>query len=131
MESWWLEKGKIQSLLVDNGENLKKATVSPTVKNLRNTKDWSNFSFEIDGEMKTPVLVKFNYLPGWVAKQNGEEIKIYRASPYLMLVNGVGEITFEYQKQWYQWASIIVSAFPFILLILLSLRNFLTKYAKS
>lgn len=131
VKSWWFEKGKIDRLLVEKAPDLKQATSSASIKNLKNTSNWSKFSFEVEGKQETPVLVKFAYLPGWKAKENGEEIKIYRASPYLMMVNAVGKIEFEYQKQWYQYASILVSAFTFILLILLSLRNLLTNNAKN
>lgn len=131
VENWWFEKGKIESLLVENAESTKTVATGATIKNLKHNKNWSKFDFEVESQDKVPVLVKFAHLPGWKATQNGQEIKIHRASPHLMMVYANGKVEFEYQKLWYQYLSVVVSLFTFLVVTMLGLRAFLFRNAKN
>jgi hypothetical protein len=52
--------------------------------------------FEVDSQGPVPILVKISEFPNWEAYVNGERTRIYRASPYLMLVYGQGTIELKY-----------------------------------
>lgn len=43
-----------------------------------------------------PILIKNSYYPNWKAYQNGKEIKIYKASPNIMLIYGKENIEIKY-----------------------------------
>lgn len=68
------------------------------------TVDASEFSGPV------PVYVKVSYFPFWRAYgENGEELKIYKASPNFMLVYASGLITFRYLKPMYYYLGYIFS----------------------
>lgn len=130
VEKWWFAKGKFDSLLVENFEGKTNTTRFLSIKNLKNSKNWTNFSFEVDSAEKVPILVKFTHLPGWGAKANGEKIKIHKASPNLMLVYATGNIEFTYSKLWYSKFGTLISLFTGITLALLVLRKLITRNVK-
>lgn len=123
VEKWWFSKGKLNSLLVEGTAQGKVATGSGKVKNIKHSKDWSKFSFEVASQEKVPVLVKFTYLPGWQAYSSQEKIEIHRASPYLMLVYASGKVIFEYKKSWYQVFGLLISLTSLFVLVLLIVRS--------
>ena len=123
VEEWWFEKGKFDTLLIDSREKNKVSTVSAKIKGIKHSKDWSKFSFEVESSEKVPVLVKFTYLPGWRAVSGGREVKIYKASPNLMLVYASGKVEFEYRRLWYQNLGLLVSAFTLVVILVALVRK--------
>jgi hypothetical protein len=131
IEEWWFERGQLDTLLVKSKEKRRVTTTSATVKNIQHNRDWTKFSFSVDSRSEVPVLVKFTHLPGWQAKTREEKVKIYTASPYLMLIYAKGEVEFQYQKLWYQHLGLAISVFTVVFLLLKSLQKQPPKNAKK
>jgi hypothetical protein len=64
----------------------------------------------VDSNSTVPVLVKMSYFPNWKAYSGGKEVKVYKASPNLVLVYGQGEMILRYEKVWADWVGIGLSA---------------------
>ncbi len=79
-------------------------------------------SFSVDAsvlETPAPIYVKVSYFPFWKAyRENGEELKIYKASPNFMMVYANENIIFKYIKPWYYYFAYIVSGLSLLYLIL-------------
>ncbi|HSX58008.1 MAG TPA: hypothetical protein VLE47_01915 [Candidatus Saccharimonadales bacterium] len=124
VEKWWLEKGKLENLLVyDPKETFQPTKAQGQIEDLTHNKDWTKFSFDVKASEKVPVLVKFAKFPGWVAKENGKQIEIYQASPDLMLVTASGKIEFEFHTLWYQTLTLVISLTTVLLLIYVQIRK--------
>lgn len=130
VENWWLEKGRFTTLLVNSSEQNKANRNSAKIKDLRHNSQWTKFSFRVESSEKVPVLVKFTYLPFWEASVNGQETKIYKASPYLMLVYGSGEVEFEYKRLWYQDLSLVISGFALAVILVAAIRRLFAGHVK-
>lgn len=78
-------------------------------------------NFIVDASSLTtssPIYVKVGYFPFWQARdENGQKLKIHKASPNFMLVYGRGLINFSYVKPWYYYAGFIISALTMIVLL--------------
>lgn len=83
-----------------------------------------------------PIYVKVGYFPFWKAYDDqGNQLKIYKASPNFMMVYGNGLITFKFINPWYYYFGYIVSGVSLLLVILIlvfklkftKLDNWLTK----
>lgn len=81
-------------------------------------------SFLVDAsalEKPAPIYVKVSYFPFWKAyRENGEELKISKASPNFMLVYGNGNISFKYVRPWYYYFAYVVSGLSLLSLIFFS-----------
>lgn len=126
---WWLEKGNLKTLLV-KGETVKELGMisvdhqGPKIVN--HNKGWSDFVIDSQSEQRLPILVKFSYSPNWKAfDEQNREIKIYTASPNLMLIFAKGKIHFIYETLWHQKATIIVSLLTLLvgLFLLINKKN--------
>lgn len=66
-------------------------------------------SFYINSTSPVPVFMKISYFPNWRAYINGKETKIYKVSPYFMLVYGKGLIELKYEKILVDWIGLILT----------------------
>jgi hypothetical protein len=124
VKEWWLEKGRLESLLVKSEQKHKISTATAEIRNLKKNSDWTKINFSVESSEKVPVLVKFTHLPGWSAKENGENLEIHTASPHLMLVYAKGEVEFSYRKLWYQHLGAIISGFTALLVVFKLVQKF-------
>ncbi len=76
----------------------------------------------VDSQKPAAVLVKEAYDPGWRAYSGGEEVKVYRATPGLIMVFAGGEITLEYQPGIVESISLLITLLGAAGLILYSLK---------
>jgi hypothetical protein len=111
VEKWWLEENFRQLLVYDPAGELKELATREEgkVSILKNNRDWTEFVIDVDSSTETPVLVKFGFSPNWKAFSNDKEIKIYKASPSLMLVKVRGQVRFEYQQPLSQLLLVVAS----------------------
>jgi uncharacterized membrane protein YfhO len=94
------------------------------VEILQRSKNWEYLKFKVESERDVPILVKISEYPRWRAYQDGEEIKIYRASPYLMLLYGHGTIELRYERLWYDYLGYFLSATGIIWIVISSAMRF-------
>ncbi len=96
--TWFLSKEVKETILVDEKvpEYLGKPNDSIEILNISKRQDY--LKLQVNSSDKVPILVKISYFPNWKAYENGKEIKIYKASPYLMLVYGTGIIELKYKS---------------------------------
>lgn len=92
------------------------------VKILKIDSNYQYINFEVNSTQDVPILIKISEFPNWHAYQDGKRLKIYRASPYLMLIYGKGNIELEYENTWADLAGLILSIIG-IVYLLISLRK--------
>ncbi len=96
----WFLSGRVgNSLLVDGPVPLVKGTGEEKAWVIEQSRAMDYVKFMVDSQYDVPVLIKISHFPNWHAYRNGKEIDIYRASPYLMLIYGSGEIELRYQQE--------------------------------
>ncbi|MEI6887295.1 MAG: hypothetical protein WCK31_03610, partial [bacterium] len=104
--NWWgSDKNEI---LVENGNIDQKGEQGKidTEINFNWSKNFQSFNFDVPSSDNIWILVKEQYSPRWKAyNEKNEELKIYRVSPSMMLINSKGMITFKYEFNW--WESIL------------------------
>ena len=75
-----------------------------------------------EANIAVPILIKISYFPNWKAYVDGKEAKIYKASPYLMLVYGKGNIELRYEKLLVDWLGIIFTILGVIYILVEMIR---------
>ncbi|MFC1559979.1 hypothetical protein ACFL4F_02610 [Candidatus Margulisiibacteriota bacterium] len=110
VEEWFNLKGK--SILV-KGKNVPQAvaSASDSVKVLEQNKQGTYLKLKVNSRKDVPVLVKTTYFPRWKAYVGGKRVKVYEASPYLMLVYGKGVVELKYGKRLADYLGWLVSIF--------------------
>jgi len=88
------------------------------VKILNISKTQEYIKFKVDSNKPVPILIKISEFPNWNAYLNGQPTKIYRASPYIMLIYGNGIIELKYKNTIWDYMGVIVSAFGLMLIYL-------------
>ncbi|MEA3254786.1 MAG: 6-pyruvoyl-tetrahydropterin synthase-related protein [Candidatus Altiarchaeota archaeon] len=73
-------------------------TGNETVDIIERSETWEYLKFIVESEKPVPVLIKISEFPNWKAYVNGRETRIYRASPYMMLIYGNGVIELKYES---------------------------------
>jgi len=94
-----------------------------TIQNISTLND--KIDFFVDSANTVPILIKISYFPNWKAYSNEESLKIYRASPNMMLIYGKGEINLRYKPLLIDNISSIIS-----ILTTLWLAHYLYKLKK-
>lgn len=94
----WFFSGRSNKILVNEEVPSYIGTGNEKIEMISATKNYDRLIFNVDSKNPVPILIKISYFPNWKAYSNGKEIKIYKASPYLMLVYGKGEIELKYKK---------------------------------
>ena len=94
------------------------------IKIIETTKNHNKIKFNVDSKVDVPILIKISYFPNWKAYVNGKETKVYKASPYLMLVYGKGEIELRYEKLFVDYIGIILTFIGFIVVVYISVFSF-------
>jgi len=110
IDKWW--KGdSIGSVLVYSQQPLPKlvGTGREKVEILEYPERGDRIRFNVIAQHDVPILIKISYFPNWRAFMNGRQIKIYKASPYLMLVYGHGIIDLRYERPTYEKLGYLVS----------------------
>ncbi len=102
-----LEKNKITS----TGDKEAKITI------VEENKRGDRFKILIEAQEEVPVLAKISYFPNWKAKENGKEIKIYRAAPNFMLFFAKGEVELIYEKSINEIIAYLISIVTLILIL--------------
>lgn len=72
-------------------------TGNETVEITKRSETWEYLKFIVESEKPVPILIKISEFPNWKAYVNGRETRIYRASPYMMLIYGNGVIELKYE----------------------------------
>lgn len=85
-----------------------------TLQNISRLND--RIDFHIDSKKDVPLLIKISYFPNWKAYSEGKQLKIYRASPNIMLLYGHGDIHLRYEPLIIDTLSSIISMITIILL---------------
>ncbi|HLC53708.1 MAG TPA: hypothetical protein VJK03_04135 [Candidatus Nanoarchaeia archaeon] len=120
---WFLSEDVAREILVDEpvphvigdgGERVDIIDHSPT---------WEQIVMNVTSQKPVPILIKMSYFPNWHAYQNGTPLKIYRASPYFMLVYGKGEIELRYEKTWSDLLGMWLSIAGLIILAILCCKT--------
>ena len=121
VEEWWDDPSLIRRILVESDFPLPQHKVNETeieIKILEERNDY--IKFEVISEEVVPVLIKISYFPNWRAFVDGEEVKIYRASPNLMLVFAKGVVELKFIKDKPEIIGLTISILSLLLLLLFS-----------
>ncbi len=90
---------------------------------LEESKRQDHIKFRVESKELVPILIKISDFPNWKAYQDGKKIKIYRASPYIMLVYGNGEIEIVYERLLIDKISMFLTGLGFLLLTFIFLKT--------
>ncbi|MEM3127353.1 MAG: hypothetical protein QW331_04790 [Candidatus Woesearchaeota archaeon] len=120
---WFITKDIKKGILVNEavpdvfGTGKEKVTIlemSPTQEHIK---------FSVESDKDVPILIKISEFPNWKAYVNGKETKIYRASPYIMLIYGKGMIELKYENTWSDIIGNSISVVAIVILIVLTIKN--------
>ncbi len=108
---WFFSPAIEQKMLVDEPVPDLLGTENDSVELLGQSVLQDTIKLKVNAGREVPVLVKISYFPNWKAYQNGIPIKIYRVSPDLMMIYGMGEIELRYEELWIdsvsEWLSVV------------------------
>jgi len=120
---WFLSEDIKNGVFANERTPAFKGTGREKIQILEESKRQDYIKFNVESQNPVPILVKISAFPNWKAYQNGKELKIYMASPYLMLIYGKGEIELVYEKLLVDKISILLSGIGIILILLIGLRK--------
>ncbi|MFT4311208.1 MAG: hypothetical protein ACMXX7_01125 [Candidatus Woesearchaeota archaeon] len=84
------------------------------------SKNQDHIIINAESNYTVPILIKKSYHKNWKAYlENGEETKIYRASPNIMLVYAKGEIELKFEKTNTEKTAMIISLLTLLTLMVL------------
>lgn len=92
VSDWW--RNPISNYLYDasKGEILESSQTARNIKIIEDSR--TKIIIDIESENAAPVLIKRTFSSSWVAKNSsGKSVKIYKFSPFLMMIEGKGRIT--------------------------------------
>ncbi|HLC92604.1 MAG TPA: hypothetical protein VJH23_02775 [archaeon] len=116
---WFLSDDIANGVLVDEEVPGYVGSGTETVKVLEMSPTLERIKFFVDSQKPVPVLIKISDFPNWRAYESGAPVKIYRASPYLMLVYGKGEMELKYEQLLVDLASGFISFIGLGILLIL------------
>lgn len=123
---WFLSEDIKKGTLVNEEVPDSIGTGKEKVDILNISKRQDYIKFKVYSDKDVPILIKISEFPNWRAYSNGKKLKIYRASPYLMLVYSNGEIELKYEKIFSdklgEWLSIL-GLIIFVFLMINSCRK--------
>lgn len=113
--NWWTDSKN--EILVE-GESINISGVGKKIDTsirLNWASNYQSFDFTIPTTDNSWALVKEQYNPRWKAfNENNEELKVYRVSPSMMLINSKGKITFKYEFNDWETLLKLVSLISFV-----------------
>lgn len=119
---WFLSEDIKKGILVNEKVPIYFGNGSEKIEILEISRRNDYIKFKVDSLGKVPILIKISEFPNWKAYEfrdgKREKIKIYRASPYLMLIYGKGEIEMRYEKMFIDKLGEILSLIGLIFIIL-------------
>jgi hypothetical protein len=107
--SRWFISDNVSRVYVDSEVPDYKGKGNESVEILEVSERQDYLRFRVDSDKRVPVLVKISYFPNWKAYEDGKEIKVYRASPHLMLVYGKGLIEMRFERSFLEVVSSLIS----------------------
>ncbi len=105
---------EVPDILGYGNESITLVSMSPRQDNLK---------FRVESDNSVPVLIKISAFPNWKAYQEGKPLKIYMASPYMMLIYGYGEIELRYESIWIDKLGNLLSLLGLLILFFLMFFN--------
>ncbi len=99
-------------------EGVREARPGETAELAGKSEQMDRIVIKIRAAQPIPVLVKVGYFPTWKLTINGKPAPVYRASPNLILIFGLGEAVLEYHRSWWEYAGLALTALGAVLLFL-------------
>ncbi|PIN93800.1 hypothetical protein COU54_01635 [Candidatus Pacearchaeota archaeon CG10_big_fil_rev_8_21_14_0_10_31_24] len=126
--AWFLSEDIKKGILVDESVPNYVGTGNENLEILEMSPRQDYIKFKVDSEKPVPILIKISQFANWKAYQIEDgvrkEIKIYGASPYLMLLYGHGEVEVVYESLFIDKLGIALSIMGIMGIILIFLRNY-------
>jgi len=116
--AWFLSKNITKGVFVNEDVPDFKGTGNESIEILEMSPTQEYIKFKVDSSKPVPILIKISDFPNWNAYSNGKRLKIYQASPYMMLIYGHGEIELKYEAILVDILAALLSVFGLILLII-------------
>lgn len=95
---WFLSRDIKNGILVNEQVPENVGSGNEKIEMLEMSPRQDYIKFRIYAKDAVPILIKISHFPNWHAYQDGLPLHIFRASPYLMLVYGKGEIELKYEQ---------------------------------
>jgi len=121
--NWLLSENISRGILVKEDVPKTKGTGNESITINYISKRQDHIKFFVNSTKDVPILIKISAFPNWQAYQEGNKIKIYLASPYIMLVYGHGNIELKYENTFWDNFGNILSILGLIGLIFLILKR--------
>ncbi len=98
VDKWWRETGDMVDLPYDASSGLIESKYNTNTEVTVDKWTDNNIDLNIHSDSPVPVLIKTTYSPGWHAiSSNGNDIKIWRCAPQLMLIQANGVVHIQYK----------------------------------
>lgn len=127
---WFLTEDIKNGILVNEQVLNVTGTGNETVEILEMSKTQEYIKFRVNSTKDVPILIKISEFPNWKAYSNDEELKIYRASPYLMLIYGKGVIELKYENLFVDKLGMFLTFLGIIFLVYKGYKELREKYFK-
>ncbi len=118
VNSWFISEGVKSTILVEENAPDIIAKGDEEINIISSTKNFDRLVINIASEKEIPVLIKFTYFKNWKARQAGKEIKIYKASPHLMLMYAKGTVELSYEKSPFELIGGAITILTIIVLLI-------------
>ncbi|MBI4210034.1 MAG: hypothetical protein HY544_00815 [Candidatus Diapherotrites archaeon] len=123
VRDWFLSEEVGRNVLVEGKAPEYGKSINAKARIISKSPSWDRMSVQVDAEEPVPVLIKISHFPNWRAYSDGTELRIYRASPYFMLVYAKGEFELRYEHTWSDMIGYALSAMGAIMCTALWLRG--------
>ncbi|MEM4330852.1 MAG: hypothetical protein QW273_02490 [Candidatus Pacearchaeota archaeon] len=121
---WFLSENVTKEILVYEEVPKIKGEGNEKVEILNMSKRGDYIKFKVESNKTVPVLIKISEFPNWRAyDEEGRRIKIYRASPYLMLVYAKGIVEIKYEEILVDKIGKIISLFSLLILMIIIVKE--------
>ncbi|MBI4210559.1 MAG: hypothetical protein HY544_03585 [Candidatus Diapherotrites archaeon] len=96
VKGWFMSNAVKDTILVSEPVPGFAGAGGETVDVIEQSSTMERMKFRVNSANPVPVLIKISHFPNWRAYSDGTELRIYRASPYFMLVYAKGEFELRY-----------------------------------
>ena len=122
---WFLSEEIMGGILVDSQVPSFRGKGNEKITLIEESRRQDYIHFHVDSKEPVPILIKISAFPNWKAYSNGMPVKIYKASPYIMLIYGYGDIELKYGNLSADNLGVVLSLIGAVLLagMILYLRN--------